>query len=500
MEGVNKMNQNNNQNMPQQQPVQPQPNVAQNNVPPIQPNNNMYYGQNNMNNNVQNPKKSNTGLVIGILVAIVVIVLIVIFVGKNKGDKPNNKNSNGTNSTSQLNSNTPSSSSSDGNITFDSSNKKVYSNVYETGSSTTTGLVIINISDNGEANLLSSLSNLYGDKKSVDEIKKCTAKKQRGAELFLENYKLNNSGREYNVVYSCNFKNGMKALLANYSVVDGAVIVVSAKKGVIDEYAILLSTLNKIGVSKVIVYVNNDDNSKQSSTVNSIKSLVANYGYDKNTPVIVGKNDTDSAKKFMTELEKWIGKPKADSEKPFLMPVEEVMTISGRGTVVTGRVEKGSIKVNEAVEIIGLKDTKKTSVTGIEMFRKTLDSATVGDNAGVLVKDLTRNEIERGQVLAKPGTITAHTKFRVLVYFLTNEEGGRRTAFTGQTKPQFYFRTTDITGAVQFPSNIKQVNPGDIAEFTVTLNKKCAMLRGDTFAIREGGKTTALGKVIELLD
>ena len=292
----------------------------------------------------------------------------------------------------------------------------------------------------------------------------------------------------------------MKALLANYSVVDGAVIVVSAKKGVIDEYAILLSTLNKIGVSKVIVYVNNDDNSKQSSTVNSIKSLVANYGYDKNTPVIVGKNDTDSAKKFMTELEKWIGKPKADSEKPFLMPVEEVMTISGRGTVVTGRVEKGSIKVNEAVEIIGLKDTKKTSVTGIEMFRKTLDSATVGDNAGVLVKDLTRNEIERGQVLAKPGTITAHTKFRVLVYFLTNEEGGRRTAFTGQTKPQFYFRTTDITGAVQFPSNIKQVNPGDIAEFTVTLNKKCAMLRGDTFAIREGGKTTALGKVIELLD
>ena len=493
---------------PVQQPVQPRPN----NVPPMGPNNNNY-GQQNMNN-LPNKKNNSTSILIGILLVVVVVIIIAVSTGKGKSNKQDNKGS--SNTTSQINSNTSNITSKSNstvsnnnsskinadkdNYAFDSTTKKIYTNNYETGSSISTGLIVINVSDNGEANLVSNLTNLYGEKKSLDQVKTCASEKYKGIELFVNSYKLKNSGREYNITYSCDFRNGIKTLIMNDTVADGAIIVVSAKKGITENYSVLLSTLNKIGISKVIVYVNNDDNSKQSSVVNSIKSLITNYGYDKNTPVIVGKNDTNSTKQFMTELEKWIGKPKAASEKPFLMSVEDVFTIKGRGTVATGRVETGSIKVNEKVEIVGIKDTKTASITGIEMFRKNLDSATAGDNTGLLLKDLEREDIERGQVLAKPGTISSHTKFKALYYTYTQDENGRHTPFFTQYRPQFYFRTTDITGYAELPQDVEVVFPGSIGEFNVTLATPCAMNRGDNFAMREGGRTVGYGRVIELLD
>lgn len=241
-----------------------------------------------------------------------------------------------------------------------------------------------------------------------------------------------------------------------------------------------------------------------------VRELLNEYDYDgDNTPIIRGsalkalEGDpkwTGKIMELMDAVDSWIETPARDIEKPFLMPIEDVFTITGRGTVVTGRVERGQLKLNDEVEIVGLKETKKTVVTGIEMFRKQLDYAESGDNAGVLLRGIAREEVERGQVLAKPGSVTPHTKFKAQVYVLSKEEGGRHTPFFSNYRPQFYFRTTDVTGVITLPDGVEMVMPGDNVEMTVELIAPIAIENGTKFSIREGGRTVGSGNISEIIE
>lgn len=240
-----------------------------------------------------------------------------------------------------------------------------------------------------------------------------------------------------------------------------------------------------------------------------IRDLLAEYGYEEDTPIIRGSAlkalEGDAAweekiGELMDAVDTWIPTPERDTDKPFLMSIEDVFTITGRGTVVTGRVERGTLKLNDEVEIVGIKPTQKTVVTGIEMFRKQLDFAQAGDNAGVLLRGISREQVERGQVLAKPGTVTPHHKFKGEVYVLSKEEGGRHTPFFANYRPQFYFRTTDVTGVIELPSGVEMVMPGDNVTITVDLIHPIALEQGTKFSIREGGRTVGAGVVSEVVE
>ena len=241
-----------------------------------------------------------------------------------------------------------------------------------------------------------------------------------------------------------------------------------------------------------------------------IRDLLNEYGFDgDNTPIIRGsalkalEGDPEAKAKIyelMDAVDEWIPTPERDNDKPFLMSIEDVFTITGRGTVVTGRVERGKLNLNDTVEIVGIKPTKSTVVTGIEMFRKQLDFAEAGDNAGVLLRGISREEVERGQVLAKPGSVTPHHKFKAQVYVLSKEEGGRHTPFFANYRPQFYFRTTDVTGVIELPAGVDMVMPGDNVEITVDLIHPIAIENGTKFSIREGGRTVGAGNVSEIID
>ncbi len=240
-----------------------------------------------------------------------------------------------------------------------------------------------------------------------------------------------------------------------------------------------------------------------------IRELLGEYEFDSECPIIRGsalkaiegdETAAQSIRDLMAAVDEYIPSPVRDTDKPFLMSIEDVFTISGRGTVVTGRVERGQLNLNDEVEIVGLKDTKKTVVTGIEMFRKSLDFAQAGDNAGALLRGVTRDEVERGQVLAKPGSVHPHTKFKASVYVLTKEEGGRHTPFFSNYRPQFYFRTTDVTGVIELPSGVEMVMPGDNIDMTVELIAPVAIENGTKFSIREGGRTVGAGVVAEIIE
>jgi elongation factor Tu len=269
----------------------------------------------------------------------------------------------------------------------------------------------------------------------------------------------------------------------------------------------------QVGVPKMVVFMNKCDMVDDAELLDlvemEVRELLTSYNFDgDNTPVIRGSAlkalEGDAAseekiKELMNAVDEWIPTPERDKSKPFLMSIEDVFTITGRGTVVTGRVERGELKINEEVEIVGLKDTKKTVVTGIEMFRKQLDSAQAGDNAGILLRGTTREEVERGQVLAKPGTVTPHTRFEAEVYVLSKEEGGRHTPFMNNYRPQFYFRTTDVTGVVELPSGVEMVMPGDKISMTIELIHPIAIENGTKFSIREGGRTIGAGLVTKII-
>jgi elongation factor Tu len=297
---------------------------------------------------------------------------------------------------------------------------------------------------------------------------------------------------------------------------DGAILVVSAADGPMPQTREHILLARQVGVPYIVVYLNKvdmvDDKELLELVELEVRELLSAYKFPGNEiPIVKGsalkalegdKGDLgeQSLQRLLDAIDSYIPTPKRQTDKPFLMPVEDVFSISGRGTVATGRVERGIIKVGEEVEIIGLRPTQKTVVTGVEMFRKLLDEGQAGDNIGALLRGLKREEVERGQVLAKPGSITPHTKFKAEVYVLTKEEGGRHTPFFNGYRPQFYFRTTDVTGSVQLPAGIEMVMPGDNTNMEVTLITPIAMEKELRFAIREGGRTVGAGVVAEVLE
>ncbi|HAP72445.1 MAG TPA: elongation factor Tu, partial [Lachnospiraceae bacterium] len=308
----------------------------------------------------------------------------------------------------------------------------------------------------------------------------------------------------------------VKNMITGAAQMDGAILVVAATDGVMAQTREHVLLAKQVGVPKIIVFLNKcdmmDDPELIELTEMDIRDLLNEYGYPGDeTPIIQGsalkaledpKSEWgDKIMELMDTVDSYIPDPARDNDKPFLMPIEDVFTISGRGTVATGRVERGMLKLNDPVEIVGLKEETQTSVaTGIEMFRKTLDFAEAGDNVGILLRGIDRTAIERGQVVAKPGTVTCHKKFTAQVYVLTKDEGGRHTPFFNNYRPQFYFRTTDVTGVITLPEGTEMCMPGDHVEMTIELIHPVAMEQGLTFAIREGGRTVGSGRVVSILE
>ena len=372
--------------------------------------------------------------------------------------------------------------------------------------------------DHGKTTLTAAISahlaGKYGNEK-VDfaNIDKAPEERERGITINTAHIEYSTEKRHYAHVDCPGHADYVKNMITGAAQMDGAILVIAATDGPMAQTREHILLARQVGVPRMVVFMNKcdmvDDEELLDLVEMEIRELLTEYGYDgDNTPIIRGsalkalEGDEEWGKKIdelMDAVDTWIETPVRDTDKPFLMPIEDVFTITGRGTVVTGRVERGQLKLNDEVEIVGIKPTKKTVVTGIEMFRKQLDYAEAGDNAGVLLRGISREEVERGQVLAKPGSVTPHTKFKATVYVLSKEEGGRHTPFFTNYRPQFYFRTTDVTGVIELPQGTEMVMPGDNVEFTVELIAPIAIENGTKFSIREGGRTVGAGNVSEII-
>ena len=372
--------------------------------------------------------------------------------------------------------------------------------------------------DHGKTTLTAAISarlaGKYGNEK-VDfaNIDKAPEERERGITINTAHIEYSTANRHYAHVDCPGHADYVKNMITGAAQMDGAILVIAATDGPMAQTREHILLARQVGVPRMVVFMNKCDMVDDAELLDlvemEIRELLTEYGYDgDNTPIIRGsalkalEGDEEWGKKIdelMDAVDNWIETPVRDTDKPFLMPIEDVFTITGRGTVVTGRVERGQLKLNDEVEIVGIKDTKKTVVTGIEMFRKQLDYAEAGDNAGVLLRGISREEVERGQVLAKPGSVTPHTKFKATVYVLSKEEGGRHTPFFTNYRPQFYFRTTDVTGVIELPQGTEMVMPGDNVEFTVELIAPIAIENGTKFSIREGGRTVGAGNVSEII-
>ncbi|MBO5095310.1 MAG: elongation factor Tu [Bacilli bacterium] len=351
------------------------------------------------------------------------------------------------------------------------------------------------------------------EKVDFANIDKAPEERERGITINTAHIEYSTENRHYAHVDCPGHADYVKNMITGAAQMDGAILVIAATDGPMAQTREHILLSRQVGVPRMVVFLNKcdmvDDEELLDLVEMEVRELLSEYGFDgDNTPVIRGsalkalEGDANwSAKidELMDAVDTWIEAPERDTDKPFLMPIEDVFTITGRGTVVTGRVERGQLKLNDEVEIVGLKETKKTVVTGIEMFRKQLDYAEAGDNAGILLRGVSRDEVERGQVLAKPGTVTPHTKFKATVYVLTKEEGGRHKPFFTNYRPQFYFRTTDVTGVIELPAGTEMVMPGDNVEITVELIAPIAIENGTKFSIREGGHTVGAGNVSEII-
>ena len=375
--------------------------------------------------------------------------------------------------------------------------------------------------DHGKTTLTAAitfvLNKRYGSGEFVDyaNIDKAPEERERGITISTSHVEYETPNRHYAHVDCPGHADYVKNMITGAAQMDGAILVVSAADGPMPQTREHILLSRQVGVPKIVVFLNKEDQVDDPELIElvemEVRDLLSEYEFDgDNTPIVVGSalkalEDPDGEWgdkiiKLMEEVDEYIPAPKRDTEHPFLMPVEDIFSITGRGTVATGRVERGVVKVNDNVEIVGLTEEKRTVVvTGVEMFKKMLDEAQAGDNIGVLLRGVQRDEIERGQVLAAPGTIQPHTKFEAEVYVLTKEEGGRHTPFFNGYRPQFYFRTTDVTGDIQLAEGVEMVMPGDNATFTVTLITPIAMDEGLRFAIREGGRTVGAGVVSKLL-
>ena len=373
--------------------------------------------------------------------------------------------------------------------------------------------------DHGKTTLTAAISNHLAGKNGNEKvdfanIDKAPEERERGITINTAHIEYSTEARHYAHVDCPGHADYVKNMITGAAQMDGGILVIAATDGPMAQTREHILLARQVGVPKLVVFMNKcdmvDDEELLDLVEMEIRELLSEYEFDgDNTPIIRGSalkalegDATWSAKidELMEAVDTWIPTPERDNEKPFLMSIEDVFTITGRGTVVTGRVERGQLKLNDEVEIVGLKDTKKTVVTGIEMFRKQLDYAEAGDNAGVLLRGISREEVERGQVLTKPGSVKPHKKFKASVYVLSKEEGGRHTPFFTNYRPQFYFRTTDVTGVITLPEGTEMVMPGDNVTMTVELIAPIAVENGTKFSIREGGKTVGAGSVSEIIE
>ena len=373
--------------------------------------------------------------------------------------------------------------------------------------------------DHGKTTLTAAISaHLAGkngnEKVDFANIDKAPEERERGITINTAHIEYSTEKRHYAHVDCPGHADYVKNMITGAAQMDGAILVIAATDGPMAQTREHILLARQVGVPRMVVFMNKcdmvDDPELLDLVEMEIRELLTEYGYDgDNTPIIRGsalkalEGDpawTAKIDELMDAVDTWIPTPERDNDKPFLMSIEDVFTITGRGTVVTGRVERGQLKLNDEVEIIGLKPTKKTVVTGIEMFRKQLDYAEAGDNAGVLLRGIAREEVERGQVLAKPGSVHPHKKFKAQVYVLSKEEGGRHTPFFTNYRPQFYFRTTDVTGVITLPEGTEMVMPGDNVTMTVELIAPIAVENGTKFSIREGGRTVGAGSVSEIIE
>jgi elongation factor Tu len=370
--------------------------------------------------------------------------------------------------------------------------------------------------DHGKTSLTAAITKVLAETggatfTSYDNIDKAPEERERGITISTAHVEYETADRHYAHVDCPGHADYVKNMITGAAQMDGAILVVSATDGPMPQTREHILLAKQVGVPQLVVFMNKVDLVDDAEILElvelEIRELLSSYDFDgDNIPVIPGsavaalQDKTpeighDAVLKLMAAVDSWIPQPERPIDKPFLMPIEDVFSISGRGTVVTGRVETGIVKVGEEVEIVGIKDTRKTTVTGVEMFRKLLDEGRAGDNIGALVRGVGREDVERGQVLAKPGSVTPHTEFDAEVYVLSKEEGGRHTPFFANYRPQFYFRTTDVTGEVILPEGTEMVMPGDNVKLGVKLIAPIAMDSGLRFAIREGGRTVGAGVV-----
>lgn len=370
------------------------------------------------------------------------------------------------------------------------------------GKTTLTAAITKVLSEEGHANFL--------DYASID---KAPEERARGITINTSTVEYETEKRHYAHVDCPGHADYVKNMITGAAQMDGAILVVSAADGPMPQTREHILLAKQVGVPAIVVFLNKADQVDDPELIDlvemEIRDLLSEYGYPgDDAPIIVGsalgalngkKEDEDKIRELMAKVDEYVPTPERDTEKPFLMPVEDVFTITGRGTVATGRVERGTVKVGDNAEIVGLiEKPKETVVTGVEMFRKTLDQAMAGDNIGTLLRGIDRTDIERGQVLAKPSTVQPHTDFTAQVYVLTKDEGGRHTPFFNGYRPQFFFRTTDVTGDIKLPEGTEMCMPGDNVEMTVNLITPIAMEEGQRFAIREGGHTVGAGVVAKI--
>ena len=372
--------------------------------------------------------------------------------------------------------------------------------------------------DHGKTTLTAAITNVLSKKGYADfvdyaNIDKAPEERERGITINTSHDEYQTDKRHYAHVDCPGHADYVKNMITGAAQMDGAILVIAATDGVMAQTREHILLARQVGVPRMVVFMNKcdmvDDEELLDLVEMEIREILNEYGFEgDDTPIIRGSalkalegDPAYEAKvlELMDAVDTWIETPARDTDKPFLMPIEDVFTITGRGTVVTGRVERGQLKLNDEVEIVGIKPTRKSVVTGIEMFRKQLDYAEAGDNAGVLLRGVNREDVERGQVLAKPGSVTPHTKFKAQVYVLSKEEGGRHTPFFSNYRPQFYFRTTDVTGVIELPEGTEMVMPGDNVEMTVELIAPIAIENGTKFSIREGGRTVGAGNVSEII-
>lgn len=373
--------------------------------------------------------------------------------------------------------------------------------------------------DHGKTTLTAAITSVLA-RKGLSEVRDYASidsapeEKARGITINTAHIEYSTENRHYAHVDCPGHADYVKNMITGAAQMDGAILVVSAADGAMPQTREHILLSRQVGVPKIVVFLNKADMVDDAELIElvemEIRELLNEYGFPGDeTPIIVGSalkalnGDPEQEEvilKLMAAVDEYIPLPERPVDKPFLMPIEDVFTITGRGTVVTGRVDRGQIKVNDKIEIIGIRETKEAVVTGVEMFRKLLDYAQAGDNIGLLLRGISREQVQRGQVIAKPKSVTPHTKFTAQVYVLSHEEGGRHTPFFSNYRPQFYFRTTDITGVIQLPKGVEMVMPGDNIEMEVELIHPIALEQGTKFSIREGGHTVGAGSVVTILE